>query len=324
VAQQSGTNTYQPVIQDRLGSVGKYYPYGEERNSPQLPNDQVKFATYTRDSATGNDYADQRYYTSVLGRFMTADPYSPAPDGAAKLTEPGTWNHYSYTAGEPINRADPSGQSFCDPEALLDPGCFTAGGSFGTVNPLWASFLTNLAAQIAAQIKAAAAALQAQPEQCDITLMGASAVIPGDPALHLWLQITVSDPNTGFSQTGVLEANAVSKSDPTQPATKWQLLTGQAWLNGGFSTTPLKGSGQMIYNFDQEYSNDALCAFVTLLGIDSGAYKNNTVTYNPLSPNSNSYIAYMLSEAGIQLPAGIAFELFFIAPGFYGVMPSNP
>ncbi len=47
------------VITDRLGSVGKYYPYGEERNAPQLPNDQVKFATYTRDSATGNDYADQ-------------------------------------------------------------------------------------------------------------------------------------------------------------------------------------------------------------------------------------------------------------------------
>ena len=75
VGQQLGANIYEPVIQDRLGSVGKYYPYGEERNSPQLPNDQVKFATYTRDSATGNDYADQRYYTSVLGRFMTPDPH---------------------------------------------------------------------------------------------------------------------------------------------------------------------------------------------------------------------------------------------------------
>ena len=27
-----------------------------------------------RDSATRNDYADQRYYTSILGRFMTPDP----------------------------------------------------------------------------------------------------------------------------------------------------------------------------------------------------------------------------------------------------------
>jgi YD repeat-containing protein len=45
--------TFGPAVQDRLGSVGKYYPFGEDRNSTYIPNDQVKFATYTRDSATG-------------------------------------------------------------------------------------------------------------------------------------------------------------------------------------------------------------------------------------------------------------------------------
>src|SRR5713226_4382163 len=29
------------VLQDRLESVGKYYPFGEERNSPSMTNDQV-------------------------------------------------------------------------------------------------------------------------------------------------------------------------------------------------------------------------------------------------------------------------------------------
>ena len=62
------------AVQDRLGSVGKYYPYGEERGGGNPPNDQVKFATYTRDSGTGLDYADQRYYASTFGRFMTPDP----------------------------------------------------------------------------------------------------------------------------------------------------------------------------------------------------------------------------------------------------------
>ena len=49
-------------VQHRLGSntAGKYYPYGEDRGTP-IANDQVKYATYTRDSATGLDYADQRY-----------------------------------------------------------------------------------------------------------------------------------------------------------------------------------------------------------------------------------------------------------------------
>jgi RHS repeat-associated protein len=65
------------AAQDRLGSIGKYSPYGEERNSPPLADDQVKFATYTRDSATGLDYADQRYHAFALGRFMTADAHPP-------------------------------------------------------------------------------------------------------------------------------------------------------------------------------------------------------------------------------------------------------
>ena len=55
---------------DRLGSAKynqsnnaaqSFYPYGEDRGTVE-PNDELKFATYTRDAATGLDYADQRYY----------------------------------------------------------------------------------------------------------------------------------------------------------------------------------------------------------------------------------------------------------------------
>jgi len=100
--------------QDRLGSVGKYYPYGEDR-SGQLGTDTVRFATYTRDSATGNDYADQRYYTSVLGRFMTPDRTS---SNAMVLTQ--NWNKYSYVGGDPVNKTDPAGT--CSPQD--DPPCY--------------------------------------------------------------------------------------------------------------------------------------------------------------------------------------------------------
>jgi RHS repeat-associated protein len=62
--------------------------YGEERNTPQLTNDQVKFATYTRDSATGLNYADRRYYASTFGRFMTPDPYQ----ASAGIVHPQSWN----------------------------------------------------------------------------------------------------------------------------------------------------------------------------------------------------------------------------------------
>ena len=57
----------------RTASSKPFYPYGEDRGTIQ-PNDSLKFATYTRDTATGLDYADQRYYANNFGRFMSVDP----------------------------------------------------------------------------------------------------------------------------------------------------------------------------------------------------------------------------------------------------------
>ena len=54
-------------------ATSSFYPYGEDKGTP-APNDQTKFATYTRDSATGLDYAMNRYYCSTLRRFMSPDP----------------------------------------------------------------------------------------------------------------------------------------------------------------------------------------------------------------------------------------------------------
>jgi RHS repeat-associated protein len=97
---------FEPVVTDRLGSVRarggqkfQYYPYGQENTV--TPNGQPKFGTYFRDTGTGLDYANQRYYAPGFGRFMTVDP-SP---GSSR----GVWNQYAYVGGDPINRNDPSG-----------------------------------------------------------------------------------------------------------------------------------------------------------------------------------------------------------------------
>ena len=66
-------------------------------------DDKIMFATYLRDSFTGLDYADQRFYASSYGRFNSADPYA----GSAGPSDPGSWNRYAYTRGDPINRGDP-------------------------------------------------------------------------------------------------------------------------------------------------------------------------------------------------------------------------
>ncbi len=114
VATATGTNQYFGgkliknaggyVTPDRLGSIGKYFPYGQERPSA-TQDGKEKFATYFRDSETGLDYADQRYHQPGMGRFMTPDPYS----SSASIADPGSWNRYAYAGGDPVNRFDPLG-----------------------------------------------------------------------------------------------------------------------------------------------------------------------------------------------------------------------
>jgi len=121
---------------------------------PNPPNDNVKFATYTRDAATGLDYADQRYYSSQFGRFMSADPYM----GSGGANNPQSWNRYTYGLADPLNHNDPRGLETCVPggslETVLNPAyglnpmsadvCWedpSPGGSPGSVPN---SFLKNL------------------------------------------------------------------------------------------------------------------------------------------------------------------------------------
>jgi RHS repeat-associated protein len=91
--------------QDRLGSVGKYYPYGEDKSTSNPTGDTWKFGTYWRDSFSSLDYADQRYYNNSLGRFMTSDPYAKS----AGTRNPQSWNRYAYVLGDPTNHLDPRG-----------------------------------------------------------------------------------------------------------------------------------------------------------------------------------------------------------------------
>ena len=129
VAQGFGASI-SPYVQDRLGSMRyngaynypvnypAYYPYGEDKGTA-APNDQIKFATYTRDLASGLDYADQRYYSNQFGRFMTPDSYG---DDNWDLSDPQSWNLYAYTEGDPVNFNDPDGTVACGDLQILGTG----------------------------------------------------------------------------------------------------------------------------------------------------------------------------------------------------------
>src|SRR5262249_53007091 len=93
---------------DRLASVGKYYPYGQEKPSATT-NGTEKFTGYMRDAETGLDYAMNRYHVPGTGRFLTPDPYM----ASGGPVNPGSWNRYAYVGGDPVNHNDPGGLYRC-------------------------------------------------------------------------------------------------------------------------------------------------------------------------------------------------------------------
>jgi RHS repeat-associated protein len=81
-------------------------PYGAEVTnfSSNTAFQPRKFTSYERDG-NGTDEAMMRRYNRWHSRFDQPDPY----DGSYDLTDPQTFNRYSYTQGDPANLVDPSG-----------------------------------------------------------------------------------------------------------------------------------------------------------------------------------------------------------------------
>jgi len=116
VSDQLGTPR---MIFDQSGALANvsrhdYLPFGEElfanqggRTTTQGYNasDGVRqqFTQKERDTETGLDYFEARYYRSAQGRFTSADSF------AGSITNPQSLNLYSYVLGNPLRFKDPSG-----------------------------------------------------------------------------------------------------------------------------------------------------------------------------------------------------------------------
>ncbi len=68
--------------------------------------DGAQFTGQIHDSATGLDNFKARYYSPMLGRFLTPDPAGMA---AVDPNDPQTWNRYAYLNNSPLSATDPSG-----------------------------------------------------------------------------------------------------------------------------------------------------------------------------------------------------------------------
>jgi len=83
-----------------------------------------------RDSESGNDYFEARYYSSAMGRFMSPDwSAQEEPVPYAKLDDPQTLNLYSYAQNNPLTGVDADGhcvEDLCIGETIAAVALYTA------------------------------------------------------------------------------------------------------------------------------------------------------------------------------------------------------
>jgi len=131
------------VITNSSGSVVSrhdYMPFGEELGAPVggrttgmgfsvADGNRKKFTGYERDSETGLDFAQARYYSSTLGRFASPDPF-----GGSMITgDPQSFNRYAYVGNNPVNATDPSGLLEMKPDGGTGVSLPGANGALGRV-----------------------------------------------------------------------------------------------------------------------------------------------------------------------------------------------
>ena len=114
--QPTRTHFYHPdhlgsssVVTDDTGAVverTEFYPYGRLRHEQRANFESAyKFTGKERDSATGLDYFGARYYSPVIGRFISVD-FMPGNPG-----HPQTFNPYGYANNNPLAFIDPRGMA---------------------------------------------------------------------------------------------------------------------------------------------------------------------------------------------------------------------
>ena len=123
---------YAGVVEQKCQSL----PFGDGESCGTTPTEHL-FTGKERDTESGNDYFGARYYASGMGRFMSPDPAGVA---FSSLSNPQSWNLYSYVLNNPLIHVDPDGRECAwedgsfdskdDPDTGSYSGCSAAGGIY--------------------------------------------------------------------------------------------------------------------------------------------------------------------------------------------------
>ena len=136
-------NTVTYLHADQLGSANtgtdasglvswreQYTPFGTTLTSPIANNDQAGFTGHIKDSATGLNYMQARYYDPLIGRFLSRDPIGFSPE------RPEMFSSYTYVGNDPVNNTDPTGKVCvpCVPAAIWAYRAYKVGRAVQAAN----------------------------------------------------------------------------------------------------------------------------------------------------------------------------------------------
>ncbi len=192
------TNEVGFYMTDALGSVRylggsatgysfDYFPFGAPILDSDTGDDRYQFTGKERDSESGLDDFDARYYSSSMGRFMSPD-WSESPEAVpyGVLSNPQTLNLYAYVKNNPLKDTDPTGHSGDDDIvdhilnfAVSAATTFLSDNVFGAFRPTPKSpegTFGQAVGDFAAQQSGIA---EAEAGSAGLTDAGVMAVIPG-------------------------------------------------------------------------------------------------------------------------------------------------
>jgi RHS repeat-associated protein len=238
---------------------------------------------------TASGKLDQRFYNSVYGRFMSADRYKRN----AKASNSGSWNKYSYTQNDPVNKFDPHGAVECGPdddpdECEPDDPCANGCNAPPPPPPPPVGGPPVL-------------------PSCSITLFTRGVPVGGSPANHTYIEITDSATNTDE----VLEGGPTNPHNPfKQRGASWGNLLGDISGDPGSLGDPI---GNRLRGTDparnqkigSETGGIGVCAEALAIDADVRNYdKGPLSSYAPVPNgsttfNSNSFTFTLLSQIGL-------------------------
>jgi RHS repeat-associated protein len=107
-------------------------PFGDAQTCSGSEPSPMHFTGQQFDSEDNLTHFPYRQYSATQGRWGSPDP---AGLGAADLSNPQTWNQYTYVANNPLAYVDPNGLRICSPGDSVE-WC-TSGGSQGGAPPCY-------------------------------------------------------------------------------------------------------------------------------------------------------------------------------------------